>query len=85
MFLHELDHLEGKTMTHWSLSEGNIDVLHGYEDSNQNLMSTVDFYKTKIDGMRKNFEEMFNDQRKYEKVIADDGSSWKQFPTQEKM
>ena len=31
MFLHELDHLEGKTMTHWSLSEGNIDVLPGYE------------------------------------------------------
>ena len=31
MFLHELDHLEGKTMTHWSLSEGNIDVLPRYE------------------------------------------------------
>lgn len=31
MFLHEIDHLDGKTMTHWSLSEGNIDVLPGYE------------------------------------------------------
>lgn len=37
-------------------------------------MSTVDFYKTKIDDMRKNFEEMFNDQRKFEKVVTDDGS-----------
>ena len=48
-------------------------------------MSTVDFYKTKIDDMRKNFEEMFNDQRKYERVLADDGQSWKQFQTQERM
>ena len=53
-------------MTHWSLSEGNIDVLPGYESVNKNLMSTVDFYKTKIDDMRKNFEDMFDDQRKYE-------------------
>lgn len=27
MFLHELDHINGKTMTHWKLSEGNIDVI----------------------------------------------------------
>jgi hypothetical protein len=48
-------------MTHWSLSEGNIDVLPGYESKNKNLMSTVDFYKMKIDDMRKNFEDMFDD------------------------
>ena len=42
-------------------------------------MSTVDFYKNKIDDMRKNFEEMFDDHRKYEKVVVEDGSSWKQF------
>lgn len=27
VFLHELDHVDGKTMTHWRVSEGNIDVL----------------------------------------------------------
>ena len=48
-------------------------------------MSTVDFYKMKIDDMRKNFEDMFDDQRKYEKIIGDDGSNWKQFQTQERM
>lgn len=32
VFLHELDHINGRTMTHWKLSEGNIDILDGKED-----------------------------------------------------
>ena len=47
-------------------------------------MSTVDFYKTKIDDLKKNFIEMFDDVRKYEKKIID-GAEWKQFPNQERM
>ena len=27
VFLHELDHIEGRTMTHWKISEGNIDII----------------------------------------------------------
>jgi len=27
VFLHELDHINGRTMTHWRLSEGNIDII----------------------------------------------------------
>ena len=27
VFMHELDHINGRTMTHWRVSEGNIDVL----------------------------------------------------------
>ena len=46
-------------MTHWSLSEGNIDVLSEYRDENQNLMTTVEFYKEKIENMKKNFEKAF--------------------------
>jgi peptide deformylase len=38
-FLHELDHINGKTMTYWRLSEGNIDVIEGHQDSYKNLMS----------------------------------------------
>ena len=34
VFLHEVDHIEGKTMTHWRVSEGNIDVITGYGDRN---------------------------------------------------
>ena len=34
VFLHELDHIEGKTMTHWRISEGNIDVIEGTADRN---------------------------------------------------
>ena len=39
-------------MTHWKISEGNIDVIEGMKDRNKHLMTTVDFYKDKIDEMR---------------------------------
>lgn len=32
VFLHELDHINGRTMTHWRISEGNIDILDGKKD-----------------------------------------------------
>lgn len=37
VFLHEMDHINGKTMTHWKLSEGNIDVISGHKDHYKNL------------------------------------------------
>jgi len=52
VFLHELDHIEGRTMTHWSISEGNIDIIPGKEDRNRHLMTTVEFYKDKIAEMK---------------------------------
>ena len=52
VFLHELDHIEGRTMTNWKISEGNIDVISGKEERNRHLMSTVDFYKDKIIEMK---------------------------------
>ena len=43
-------------MTHWALSEGNIDVVRGVnKEENAHLMTTVDFYKNKIDDMKKYF------------------------------
>ena len=62
MFLHELDHINGKTMTHWSLSEGNIEILED-EDSerlgkNKNLKETIHFYKCKIDELRDNWKDL---------------------------
>ena len=47
-----MDHINGRTMTHWKLSEGNIEVFEGKEDDNRHLMSTIDFYKTKIEEMK---------------------------------
>jgi peptide deformylase len=49
VFLHELDHINGRTMTHWRISEGNIEVVDGHEDQYSNFMTTVDFYKGKIE------------------------------------
>ena len=39
MYLHELDHINGKSMTHWRLSEGNIDIIEGKKDEYKNLAS----------------------------------------------
>ena len=56
MVLHEIDHLNGKSMTHWALSEGNIDVVRGVnKEDHTHLMTTVEFYKNKIDDMKKYF------------------------------
>ena len=66
VFMHEVDHIEGKTMTHWKISEGNIDVLPGKEDRNRHLMTTVNFYKDKISEMKDQFEEeLFVEKREY--------------------
>ena len=49
-------------MTHWKISEGNIDILPGKEDQNRHLMTTVDFYKDKIAEMKTQFDqELFAD------------------------
>ena len=64
VFLHEMDHIMGKTMTHWKISEGNIDVIKGKEDKNRHLMTTVNFYKDKISEMKAEFnEELFEEKR----------------------
>ena len=72
MFLHELDHINGRTMTHWKLSEGNIDILEDKEEENMHLMSTVEFYKNKIAEMKEAHKsgDLFEDKRKYEEVVS---------------
>ena len=44
MFLHELDHLNGRSMTHWSLSEGNIEIFKGSQDNYPNLASVLSLF-----------------------------------------
>lgn len=44
MFLHELDHLNGKSMTHWSLSEGNIEIFGPHKDKYPNLQSVISLH-----------------------------------------
>lgn len=39
MWLHHLDYINGKVMTHWRLSEGNIDIIDGQKDNYKNLAS----------------------------------------------
>lgn len=56
VFLHEMDHINGRTMTHWRLSEGNIDIVDGKKEKHPNLMTTVDFYKQRIEEVKKQFE-----------------------------
>lgn len=73
VFLHELDHINGYSMTHWRLSEGNIDIMDGKEDINQNLMTTVDFYKSKIADMKEQHPTtLFTDNRKFKETETED-------------
>jgi hypothetical protein len=72
VFLHELDHIDGKTMTHWRISEGNIDVLPAKKPDYENLMTTVDFYKSKIDQLKAEFKAdhpVFSDGKSSQKVM----------------
>lgn len=60
VFMHELDHINGRTMTHWRISEGNIDILDSHKVKYPNLMTTVDFYKSRFDEAKSQFEsELF--------------------------
>lgn len=52
MWLHQLDYLNGKVMTHWRASEGNIDIIDGQKDHYKSLQSTIDFYKHKLDDVK---------------------------------
>ncbi|CDW90117.1 peptide deformylase [Stylonychia lemnae] len=78
VFLHELDHIDGRTMTHWRLSEGNIDIIDSEKDNHKNLASTIDFYKHKVQDMKRDFPHMFDETRKHEKIIKD-GKEWNNF------
>ena len=71
VFLHEMDHINGRTMTHWKLSEGNIEVFEGKQDDNRHLMSTIEFYKTKITEMKEQHSDwnLFEEKQKFDKVI----------------
>ena len=68
-----MDHLKGKSMMHWNISEGNIDVITEQNDErelnkNAHLMTTVDFYKNKISSLKSNFNHVFDDKRKFDVV-----------------
>ena len=52
LFLHEFDHISGRTMTHWRVSEGKIDILDGKEDNHKHMMTTVEFYRGRIEEMK---------------------------------
>lgn len=57
VFLHELDHINGRTMTHWRISEGNIDVMDAHKEKYPNLVTTVDFYKGRVQEAKQNFKD----------------------------
>jgi len=86
VFLHELDHINGRTMAHWRVSEGNIDVLPEKVKNYENLMTTVSYYKEKIDQLKADFDPnhpVFADGNVYEDIIKD-GEEWKQFNADDK-
>jgi hypothetical protein len=87
VFLHELDHINGRTMTHWRISEGNIDVLDEHKEKYPNLMTTVDFYKTKISEVKEQFkgDSFLADDRKHKTVVLKNGEEWKEFTPENRL
>ena len=37
LFQHEMDHLCGRSMMHWKLSSGNIEIMAGFEEDHFHL------------------------------------------------
>ena len=85
VFLHELDHVNGQSMLHWRLNEGNIDILpdpqhDNPEEFNPNLNATVNFYKTKINALKRDFYQVFEDKRLHDLTIDNKSQTeWKKF------
>jgi len=77
VFLHNTDFLNGFTMSHWSSSEGNIEVIEGKDT--QNLKQTIEFYKMRIAEMKENFPEVFEETRLHKIERDVKGRSWKVF------
>ena len=66
-------------MMHWRLSEGNIDMITGVDKKKHvNFLSTVEFYKHKIETAKREFQEIFEEQRRHDTVV-DDGTEWLMF------
>ena len=67
-------------MTHWRISEGNIEIVQGYENKYANFATTVDFYKERVEDLRKQHGDFLaKDDRKFKVVTMDDGNEWKEF------
>ena len=47
MFLHELDHIGGSALQHWSIRTGIVDMLQGGKEKivEKKTMTTVDHYE----------------------------------------
>ena len=49
-------------MMHWRLSEGNIDMMTGVDKKKHvNFLSTVEFYKHKIETAKREFQDIFEE------------------------
>ena len=44
IFLHQLDHINGRVMSHWRLSEGNLDIIDGHKDHYKSLQSVLKIF-----------------------------------------
>ncbi len=58
VFLHEMDHIDGKTMQVWSVASGNIDFMNKTDNETSQLtkMTTVDYYKQRVEDLKSELE-----------------------------
>ena len=63
--MHHMDHLRGKTMLDWDISEGNIKINEDRQDDYPHFAATLQHYIPMIQKMKIDFPDMFEDKRKH--------------------
>ena len=76
MVVHEINHLQGLDLTHWSVSEGVVEFDHHTEDQHENIKKELEKYKPKIAEIKQSHKDLFNCEGKVRKVYSEMGLTW---------
>ena len=65
-------------MLDWDVSEGNIEITEQQQENNPHFATTIQHYIPIIQKLKRDFPEMFEDQRRH-KIEMINGKAWKVF------
>ena len=79
VFLHEYDHVIGRNIMHWHISEGNVEVLPVHVEESRNLDDSIRYYRQKIEELRQEHPDSMDDRRTVSRTEQKGGESWNVF------
>jgi hypothetical protein len=77
MVCHEMEHLQGLDMTHWSVSEGSIKIDENFEKENESYQQEINNYQSKIAQFKKDDPSAFDRDKYMKDYIEKEGTKWK--------